>query len=138
MVKKTVLYGKAISILFIIGGLLFLSRTIQGTQYLDIILAPVSVILIFFTTLTNPKIDDKDMYSTLAFSIWIIASYFITIQTESELLFIFILVGFLLIQELSQDTISRPFQKRLSIILVFFFIIFLGIIVDKIHIILTA
>jgi hypothetical protein len=131
-------YPLMIKILFIIGGLLFLSRIIQETQMLDIFLAPVAVILIFFTMLTKPLATGKDRYNILAFSLWIIASYLITIQANSELLFIFILVGFLIIQELSQEQVTPWFQKRLNIVLIFFVMVFIVIIVDKIHIILAS
>jgi hypothetical protein len=141
LLKKTssqILYPIIINILFIIGGLLFLSRILQGTQVLDIVLAPVGIVLIFFTTMTEPIATEKDMHNILAFSIWVIASYIITIRADSEILFILIFVGFLIILEFSHKQITQRFQKRLNIVLVFFLMIFFVIVADKIYIILIS
>jgi len=127
-----------INILFIIGGALFLTRIFQRTQVLNFIFAPIAIVLIFFTFITKPTRTEKDVYSTVAFSIWIIVSFIITIQADSEILFIFILIGFLIIQELSQDKLTQHFQKRLNVLLVIFIMVFIVIVADKIQIILTS
>ena len=127
-----------INILFIIGGVLFLARIFQRTQVLTFILAPIAIVLIFFTFITKPTLTEKDLYSTVAFSIWIIVSFFITIQADIEIFFIFILLGFLIIQELSQDKLTQRFQKRLNVLLVIFIMVFIVIVADKIQIILTS
>jgi len=127
-----------INILFIVGGLLFLSRIIQKNQSFNYIFLPVVAILILFTLLTKPTLTEKDSYSTLAFGIWILLAFILTIQAEPEILFILILIGYLIIQELSQDQLTYRFQKRLNIILVFFLIIFVIIVADKIQLILTS
>lgn len=132
------LHPLMINILFIIGGLLFLSRIFQRTQVLNFIFAPMAIVLIFFTFITKPTLTEKDLYTTVAFSIWIIVSFIITIQADSEILFIFILIGFLIIQELSQEQLTQLFQKRLNILLVIFVIVFIVIVADKIQIILTS
>ena len=136
--SSRLLYPMIIKTLFLIGGLLFLSRVLQGTQALDLILAPVAIVLLFFITMTKPMINNKDKFSALALSIWIVVSYLITIQADIEILFILILVGLLIIQELSQEQLTRRFQKRLNIILFFFLMIFVVIVADKIHVILTS
>jgi hypothetical protein len=129
---------KAIGIIFIIGGILVISHIIGGTQKLGIILALVGVIFTFFISIKKPLINDKDLYIALALSIWIIASYFITFQADSEVFFILILLGFLIITELSQEYITKNFQKRLNILLFFFLMVFLLIIAEKIAIILRS
>jgi len=123
---------KTIGILFIIGGLFIISNIIPGTQKLGIILALVGVIFTFFISIKHPLMNDNDLFIALALNIWIIASYFITFQADSEMLFILILVGFLIITELSQEYISKNFQKRLNILLFFLFLVFLLIIAEKI------
>jgi hypothetical protein len=82
--------------------------------------------------------NDKDLFIALALSIWIITSYFIALQADSQVLFILILLGFLIIKELSQEYISKTFQKRLNILLFFFFMVFFLIIAEKIAIILRS
>ena len=129
------LFVKEIGIIFMIGGLLVISRTIPGTQKLGISLALVGVIFTFFIPIKKPLMND-DIFTVLALSIWIIASYFIAFQADSEVLFILILLGFLIIKELSQEYISKNLQKRLNILLFFFFMVFLLIIAEKIVIIL--
>ena len=129
---------KTIGILFIIGGLFIISRIISGTQKLGIILALIGVIFTFFISIKHPLMNDNDLFIALALNIWIIASYFITFQADSQFLFIFILVGFLIITELSQEYISKNFQKRLNILLFFSFMVFLLIIAEKIVTILRS
>ena len=132
------LHPRLINILFIIGGLLFLFRIFQRTQILNYIFAPIAIVLIFFTIITKPTPNKNDRYNTLAFSLWIILSNLITIQTDTEILFIIILIGFLIIQELSQDNITHYFQKRLNVLLVIFLMVFIVIVADKIQMILTS
>jgi len=129
---------KAIGIIFIIGGTLVISHIIGGTQKLGIILILIGVIFTFFISIKKPLMNDKDLYIALALSIWIIASYFITFQADSEVFFILILLGFLIITELSQEYITKNFQKRLNILLFFFLMVFLLIIAEKILIILRS
>jgi len=132
------LHPQIINILFIIGGVLFLIRIFQRTQVLNFIFAPIAIVLIFFTIITKPTPNKNDRYNTLAFSLWIILSNLITIQTDTEILFIIILIGFLIIQELSQNNITLNFQKRLNILLVIFLMVFIVIVADKIQMILTS
>jgi hypothetical protein len=129
---------KTIGILFIIGGFLVVFHTIPGTQKLGIILALLGIIFTFFISIKRPLMNDNNLFIALALSIWIIASYFITFQGDSQLLFILIFIGFLIITELSQEYISKNFQKRLNILLFIFFMVFLFIIAEKIAIILHS
>jgi len=132
------LFVKEIGIIFMIGGILVVSHIIPGTQKLGISLALVGVIFTFFISIKKPLMNNNDLFTALALSIWIIASYFIAFQADSEVLFILILVGFLIIKELSQEYISKNLQKRLNILLFFFFMVFLLIIAEKIALILRS
>ena len=133
-----ILYVKIIGILFITLGLFIIFGVIQGTQKLGIILALLGVIFTFFICIKHPLTHDNDLFIALALCIWIIASYFITFQAESEIFFILIIVGFLIITELSQAYISKSFQKRLNILLFFLLMVFLLIIAEKIVTILRS
>lgn len=127
-----VLFVQTIGIILITGGLLVISSNLPGTQKLGIILALIGVICTFFISIKLPSINDNDIFTALTLSVWIIASYFITFQADSQLLFILIFIGFLIITELSQEYISKILQKRLNMLLFFFFMVFLLIIAEKI------
>lgn len=131
------LYTKIINILFIIGGVLFIFRSLQGAQKIDIILAPIGILFTFFISIIKPLMNEKDIFLTLTLSIWIIISYFITFQTDIEVLFILILIGFLIIKYLSQEYVSNHLQKRLNIVILILSVVFFLIIIEKIQIILT-
>jgi hypothetical protein len=129
---------KIIGLLLIIGGILVFFNIIQGTQKLSIILLTVGIVFTFFISIKNLWIPTKDNFIALALLTWIIASYLITFQAESEILFIFLLLGFLIINEFSQEYISKSYQKRLHFMLFFFLMVFFLIIAEKILTILHS
>ena len=66
------------------------------------------------------------------FSLWIFISLIITYQSDFRLLIVIIMIGFLIIKEITKSYVSKELNKKMKIFLLAFFSSYLLIVIEKV------
>ena len=68
----------------------------------------------------------------LILSIWVVFLFFITSETQIEILFVLTFIGMLIVKELSDEYTTRNLKMRMNVFISIFLIAYIAIIAQKI------
>jgi hypothetical protein len=137
------LIEKIIGISFFILGVYIILNFLN--QFLNIGIALIIIGLSFFF-LTSEIIEPQESLIkriiisekiTFMFSIWVFISLIITDQSDFRMFIVTMMVGFLVIKEITKSQVSDNTDKRMKIFVMSFFLAFLMIVAEEIAIFLS-
>jgi hypothetical protein len=124
--------SKIIGILLIIIGVGFFSNFSIFYIKIGVTSFLIGLFLIILIKDGNTANYVIDLQMVLILAIWIWIAYFVTINFNLEIFFILILIGILVINEITNEFTTVHFKKRINIFVFVFLIIFMVIIVRNI------
>ena len=131
--------SKIVGLLLVITGIIFLYN--PNDLRLKVGASMILLGLFFLLFLNVREINIQKTISNQKFTfilvIWIFLVFIITYNFEADFFFIIVIIGIFIIKNLFHEYIGKIIQKRLNFMLIFFFIVFLVIVADKILIIIN-
>jgi len=115
------------SILLEIKGIGFLVNSIPLNIKIGFMLIIIGILIIFITKGKLISKNVRDVQITIVAIAWILLMFFITNISDLEIFFILILIGLLLLKEITDDIISLYLKKRMNVLISAFVIGFIAI-----------
>lgn len=132
------LYTRIIGIILLIIGIQFIFNAFlfNTTSLLNIKIgitsALIGFLMIFLITGESTFKGISDMQITLVMTIWILLMFFITGNASLEIFFTTVILGLLVIKELTDEFTNLYLKKRINIFIFIFFLLFIVIAGERI------
>jgi hypothetical protein len=141
-IYKYDLVTKIIALLIILSGAYYLLNFLN--EYIKFGITFIMIGLSLFLFSEELKNQQKNLIIriinsekiTLMFSLWIIISLIVTFQSDLRLFLVAIIIGFLVIKEITSSNVTDKINTRMKFFVIAFFLIYLLIIAEEIAVFL--
>jgi len=123
---------RIIGILLILLGIIFFFNSFWRNLKVGLLFILIGILMLLIMPKKETQNNIIDIQIFLVIIIWLLFMFCITINLDSEIFFVLLLLGILIIEEFTDKLISVSFKKRLSIIIFLFLIIFITIVTKRI------
>jgi len=130
--KRFLVISKIIGVIQILIGIYFLLIQTPKLEKVGITLIIIGVTIIFLITEKTFYNSVNDNYIILGTIMLILVFFFVTGKSNLELFVVMIFIGLLIIKEVTEEYTSVLFKRRMGILFLAFFLIFLAIVGKRI------
>ncbi len=124
--------AKIIGMIFIIIGIIFLYNTASLHLKIGITSIIIGIFMILMMTEKNTPKRISDVQITLIMITLIIIMFFATGTSNIETFFVLIVLGILIVKEITDEFTTAHLKKRMSVLIFVFILVFVTISVQKI------
>jgi hypothetical protein len=121
-----------LGVILLLIGFLFLYNPTSITLKIGVVFILIGIFMIFIITGKKITKGINESQITSMMIIWVLVIFFITKEARFDIFFVLIILGALMINELTHEFTTIQIKNRLNILIFGFIIIFLTIMVQKI------